>query len=131
MKAGTGKTGGDVVIPEQVANEIAQGPAPRRPIAGVRDAGDAAEAARVTEAIDAIMEQRGGEEALPETTPEQMQAKARKLLDAAKQKREQDCMIAVNNALHRFRCRLDIIEVRVNGAVQQLTVKAEALDDAG
>jgi len=67
---------------------------------------------------------------MSENEPEELTTdKARKLLDAEKRKRERDCMAAIEATLAEYRCRLHIIEVRVDGEMQGAPrLQTEALE---
>ncbi len=53
---------------------------------------------------------------------------ARRIVAEERQRRERDCLRAIESALKEHRCRLNIIEVRVNGQVVESRVQTEALE---
>jgi hypothetical protein len=53
---------------------------------------------------------------------------AQKIVAEERQHRERECMQAIDAVLKEHRCKLNIVEVRVNGQLADLTVKAEALE---
>lgn len=53
---------------------------------------------------------------------------ARKIMAEEHQRRERECMQAIDAVLKEHRCKLNIVEVRVNGQLADLTMKAEALE---
>jgi len=53
---------------------------------------------------------------------------ARKIMAEECQHRERECMQAIEAALKEHRCKLNVVEIRVNGQFADLKVQAEALD---
>ena len=53
---------------------------------------------------------------------------AKRIVAEERQHRERECMQAIDAVLKQYRCRLNIIEVRVNGQLADLKVQAEAMD---
>jgi len=53
---------------------------------------------------------------------------AKRIVAEERQHRERECMQAIDAVLKEHRCKLNIVEVRVNGQLADLTVKAEALE---
>ena len=58
-------------------------------------------------------------------TPE----RARQMLQIERRERERACMEAIEAAQKEHRCKLNIVEVRVNGQLAELRIQAEAVDD--
>jgi len=53
---------------------------------------------------------------------------AKRIVAEERQHRERECMQAIDAVLKEHRCKLNIVEVRVNGQLADLTMKAEALE---
>lgn len=64
-----------------------------------------------------------------EPEPQMTAARARQMLQIERREREQACMAAIDAALKEYRCKLNIVELRVNGQLAELSVKPEALND--
>lgn len=53
---------------------------------------------------------------------------AKRIVAEERQRRERECLRAIEAALKEHRCRLNIIEVRINGQVVESRVQTEAIE---
>ena len=51
---------------------------------------------------------------------------AKRIVAEERQHRERECMQAIDAVLKQYRCRLNIIEVRVNGKMDEIRIRPEA-----